>query len=1179
MSRKLTQFVVIAYLSFMYVGTAFASSPLDLNNNGTLDSEEVEVVVDTNASLPAGEYTFKNLVITNAATLKLERNIDSPDFFKGVKINAENITIDEGAALSASYELENGANYGYGAPGESLYYSGASYGGVGRGNTATSTYGSATKPTDLGSDGYYKGGGAIWLAVSGTLTNNGQVLARGGQSASGGSIYVNTKNITGFGLFNANGGNRFSWAYNKSPGGGGRIAIYYETNTYTGIAEAKGGCGDGFCAGNGTVGYFDTLNNNFSTHATWQFLKGDSPFNFNKILITDGATVGGDEGSEISANELLVTQGSSLSFSKDQVLRIPKIDIDTLSTLTFSGQENLTTDSLTVSGASTITVLPEHILHLKIPTILVAPDSVISAYGKGYDYGMGPGAPVSEFAGASYGGVGYTNSTSSTYGSEREPTDFGSGGNGYKPRGGGAIRIESDSLTNDGLITAEGLNTSSGGSIYITTNTMSGNGEIRANGGGAYWSSRFYFMGGGGRIALYYQTSTYTGMITVLGGCASPDGATRVCAGDGTIVNEQLVSGISNILFLPGIQASRLYSEVGGVEERVWEPFGDDEVEMLRMTDTGESINEVYTKDIVDELPDGSNIYKGFIQSLVDIDDASGGPLVALFPYDWRYDVFDIVENGTKINGGQVIKPTDALKTLASTSLTDKVTIIAHSNGGLLAKAIMLKLKEEGKENLVDKVIFIASPHLGTPKGLAALLHGYDQQHALGIVSTDEKVRSVMQNMPGVYGLLPSETYISSLTESMISFDDSSTTKPYRDAYGYTLTTMDEYTRFLNGIEGRVDAGDRINEPSVANTGMLTNALLAHKEKLDTWTAPEGVEVFNIVGTGLKTPNSIEYGEFRESICEGCPVTLKVEPVLHFTNYGDETVVSKSAVVADDTNKYYFDVGAFTKSDVSLTKYKHSNITETDSIQILINDILHGSSTSDIDFISNTEPEFTTNTDILTIHSPARIYIRDAAGHITGRTEVGGEWKSEIPESSYLEAGSVKYAIVPSDLSYDIVIEGEGSGIYTHTLTTLSSTETESVHHTFTATVTPTMIVTYKKIGDTFSNATIDANGDGTIDNEMNLDGTIIEKVTTYADLTAAIRTLSLPKVYKTALLTLAARAEKLSTHRSKKLNRIAEKVLLITIQKSVVRYEAKGMITHTERLNIDTIINMLMKQ
>jgi pimeloyl-ACP methyl ester carboxylesterase len=648
-----------------------------------------------------------------------------------------------------------------------------------------------------------------------------------------------------------------------------------------------------------------------------------------------------------------------------------------------------------------------------------------------------------------------------------------------------------------------------------------------------------------------------------------------------TITEETPITGISNILFLPGIQASRLYTTIDGAEERVWEPFGDDEVEMLRMTDTGESVNDVYTKDIVDELPDGSNIYKGFIQHLIDLGVASGDSFVTTFPYDWRHDVFDIVENGTVTENGNVAKPLDIIATSASISPTHKVTLIAHSNGGLLAKAIMLKLKEEGKENLVDKVIFIATPHIGTPKGLAALLHGYDQQHALGIVSTDEKVRSVMKNMSGAYGLLPSESYVSSLTEPMISFDDSSTTKPYRDAYGFTLTNMDEYTRFLNGTEGRADAGNRINEPSTANATMLASALLAHKDKLDTWTAPEGVEVFNIVGTGLPTPKSIEYKEFMENTCNAdqsvCIPKEKLEGVLHFTNYGDETVVSKSSVKSG--SNLFVNLKRYNEEKTTIFGYSHADIVETEATQDLVDSILHGSTTEGIEFASTTEPTFLENTDIFTIHSPARIYLRDTEGNITGRTEVGGEWKSEIPGSTYLEAGSVKYVLVPSDASYDIVIEGEGNGIYTHTLTTLhGDTETESIHHTFTASITPTMVIEYKKTGDTFTNATIDTNGDGTIDDEMTLEGIIIEKVVTYADLTLAIRTLSLPKAHKTALLALAKQAEQHLLHPERKMSRFVEKTLLLIIQKSVERFETKGMITGAEKLNIDRIINKLIK-
>lgn len=637
--------------------------------------------------------------------------------------------------------------------------------------------------------------------------------------------------------------------------------------------------------------------------------------------------------------------------------------------------------------------------------------------------------------------------------------------------------------------------------------------------------------------------------------------------------------GISNILFLPGIQASRLYTQMNGEEERLWEPFGDGEVEMLRMTDTGESMNDVYTKDVVDELPDGSNIYKEFIQHLIDLDDSKGGPKVTTYPYDWRYDVFDIVENGTKIESGRRVRSTNIIEDLAFASPTKKVTLIAHSNGGILAKAIMLKLEEEGKAGLVDKVIFIATPHIGTPKGLAALLHGYDQEHLGGLISSDEKIRSVMKNMSGVYGLLPSEAYVSSLTEPMISFDGSETTKLYRDAYGFTLTTMDEYTRFLKGVEGRVDAGNNIIEPSTANFSMLATSLQLHKEKLDSWGAPEGVEVYNIVGTGMPTPKSIEYREFKMSLCDGCPVIFKLEPVLHLTRYGDKTVVSKSAkYITGDTK--YIDLKAI-EEDILFGKYDHSDITESEATQVVVDHILHGSSTEGINFVSTSEPSSRDDgLDIYTIHSPAHIYLKDSSGNITGKTDTGGEWRSEIAGSDYFEAGGVKYVLVPSVGAYTIIIEGEGSGVYTHSLTTLKN-EVEAVHHTYTASVTPTSVIEYIKTNNTYSNISVDEDGDGETDMEMTLSGDIIEEGVTYDDLRDAIHSLGLARKYEYPLLTLVTQAEKLSNyhHKKKYKKRHAEDTLLHVIEKQLEQYKKKGLITKAQYREIDKIIDKLIEK
>ncbi len=319
-------------------------------------------------------------------------------------------------------------------------------------------------------------------------------------------------------MFSANGGNLYAGGYFAGPGGGGRVALYYEASSFTGKAQALGGCGsyDGWsktCAKDGTVGFFDTANNNFTTNTSWLFQKNDSPFNFNKIILAGSAKVFSEKETEITANELLIKETSQFTLAENQIIDIPSITLINGS-LIFSGSETLTTDTLILTENSTITIAPEKILSLAIQNISIGVGAIISVNGKGYL--DGPGAPSIEFAGASYGGLGARNILSSIYGSETEPIDFGSGGiNNY--RGGGAIRIATDTLLNDGTISANGDANSSGGSIYITSTDLSGNGTFRADGGQTFFGSMAYVPGGGGRIAIHYKSSSFTGETLVSG--------------------------------------------------------------------------------------------------------------------------------------------------------------------------------------------------------------------------------------------------------------------------------------------------------------------------------------------------------------------------------------------------------------------------------------------------------------------------------------------------------------------------------------------------------------------------------------------------------------------------------------------------------------------------------------
>jgi len=495
------------------LGGVFAQG--DLDEDGIPDAEDPETIVTTSEELQAGEHTFLNLVITNGSVLTLKSDPALPEF-KGVKINAENVTIDSTSVISA-----DGKGYGTGSgpgtgAGSGYQAGGAGYGGKG-GKSATGvaggpTYGSATEPVDLGSgggrDGFGNpggvGGGAIRLVVSGILTNDGIVSANGtdspgaGGGGSGGSIYVTTKVLSGSGSFAANGGNVPS---NSGGGGGGRIAIYYETSGFTGTAQANGGTG-GNSGEEGTVGFFDTTNNAMYVYNTWRFLENDGPaFNFNEVTLENATSV--------------FEQNTTLSAAK-----------------------------LTLTSSFIVT-RPQWKVELAVGDLTIDSTSSISADGKGYGTGSGPGTGSGsgfQAGGAGYGGKGGRSATGvaggPTYGSATEPVDLGSGGgrDGFGNPGGvggGAIRlVVSGTLRNDGVVSANGTDSpgagggGSGGSIYVTTKVLSGSGTFAANGGNVPSNSG---GGGGGRIAIYYETSAFTGTAQANGGTGGNSGE------DGTV--------------------------------------------------------------------------------------------------------------------------------------------------------------------------------------------------------------------------------------------------------------------------------------------------------------------------------------------------------------------------------------------------------------------------------------------------------------------------------------------------------------------------------------------------------------------------------------------------------------------------------------------------------------------
>jgi pimeloyl-ACP methyl ester carboxylesterase len=643
-------------------------------------------------------------------------------------------------------------------------------------------------------------------------------------------------------------------------------------------------------------------------------------------------------------------------------------------------------------------------------------------------------------------------------------------------------------------------------------------------------------------------------------------------------------TGASSVLFLPGIQASRLYNEdgVGTTEDQLWEPNTNSDVEELVMTPSGTSVNDIYTKDVLDEIQGTANIYKGFLGMLEDLEEDEVIADSLAFAYDWRYSVEDIVLYGVKYEH-EIKNLMHELESLASSSYTGKVTVIGHSNGGLLAKVLISALEEQGKANLVDKVVFIGTPHLGTPKALATVLHGYDQQKLGGAIINDSTARHVMKNMPGVYSLLPSQKYLEIANSPLINFLESSSTQNQINYFGSTIENVSEYKNFLNGLDGREYDFDNISAPSITNPGFLNAALALHQNQIDNWLPPAGVEVHAVVGVGLKTVASVEYREvvektnctanvFGQIICEE-PERF-VRPYAHFTQDGDETVTSISAdAVAGQL--YYFNLEAYREGSLELNSKDHADFTEVSGVQDLIKNIINGTSTT-IEYITDTKPEFPGEYNVITIDSPVQILAQDENGNKTGIE--GSVIQKNISGSEYLEFGGTKYLILPRDKNVGITLKGEALGGYTLTTAWLRNNGQQVIETTLVdATTTPDMTAQLSFVNGEFTTIKTDYNNDGTVDLETSLDGEVIEVIVTYQTVKEAITDLSLSRTRKMPLLALLNLSEKLyQVSNNKPLLKIAAKQLLTQLISTIEVYKKRGYITESDRLLLVELIKEL---
>ncbi len=167
----------------------------------------------------------------------------------------------------------------------------------------------------------------------------------------------------------------------------------------------------------------------------------------------------------------------------------------------------------------------------------------INVDGKGYAGSNGPGRSTN--GAGTYGGMGQSAVSASTYGSIMAPVNLGSGAS--QDAGGGAVILVVSGITTvNGIISARGegggsrYHSGSGGSIFLTSGGLSGSGIIRTNGGGPTWGNG----GGGGRVSVILNNGSDFGnvSITAYGGTSGHN----IYGAAGTVYKQTQVQGAGN---------------------------------------------------------------------------------------------------------------------------------------------------------------------------------------------------------------------------------------------------------------------------------------------------------------------------------------------------------------------------------------------------------------------------------------------------------------------------------------------------------------------------------------------------------------------------------------------------------------------------------------------------------
>ncbi len=491
------------------------------------------------------------------------------------------------------------------------------------------------------------------------------------------------------------------------------------------------------------------------------------------------------------------------------------------------------------------------------------------------------------------------------------------------------------------------------------------------------------------------------------------------------VKNPNFIQKKTPILIIPGT----LGTEIWKGDEKLWMDidrmvkYSDSFMNPLAFKDDGNPLDTSLELGDVLGKPHKDFDYTDLLVSKLAEAGYQNNKDIYRLPYDWRDDISK--------NAKDILKNT--IDQITATSI--KVDVIAHSQGGLLIKRLLYE--EPAYSSKINKLIFVGTPHLGSPKTAKILLYGDD----LGVrklrvsLLNPQEIKKISQNMPAIYEMLPSKEY-------------------FNHSNGYLDTIVNGDINKYSGYEETQTALKKLN----LNNNLIDSSAYFHTENYDNMDFSDtGIKTYNIIGCESGTIGKFVYSDL------GGAIKINYVP-------GDGTVPLVSASNVYGVKNYF----VLNTGDI------HSLMLTQQDIRNKIINLIKDDNSS----VTN----ITTNPALcvfkgrkVSVHSPVDLHIYDENGNHVGPNP-DGTFDYQIDGVQYDIVGHEKFAFLPEGHNFTIKLVATDKGSFNFYSSMISGDDVTSTAFYHDVKIGPASKAEIDLSADNNQVIKLDVDGDGAID-------------------------------------------------------------------------------------------------